>query len=187
MATLPAIPADYIDGDTPPASEVNAWLATAREARLALATTDTATRHDARYEQRTLQVVANATDTKLNFPTAHTTSADVTASGTGNTDFLLNRVGLWRISASCRFLAGTTGERALSLATGTVAATLANRFAMDSKAGSTLPICLSVSTDLRIATTTTIIVPVYQNNGGNLNTDVAFGGTIHVALTWVRP
>jgi hypothetical protein len=146
-----------------------------------------ATAHEARYEQTTLQGISNATDSKLQLNTAVTTCSDVVASGTGNQDFALNRGGVWRCSAGVRFATGTTGERDLFMATGTAVGTLANRFVGASTSGSTLGITLSVSTDIRVASGTSVFAGVFQNNGGSLNTDVAFGHTIHAAFTWLRP
>jgi hypothetical protein len=146
-----------------------------------------ATTHEARYEQTTLQAIANATDTKLQLNTSVTTCTDVVASGTGNTDFALNRAGVWRCSAGVRFATGTTGERDLFMGTGTTVGTLANRIVGTSTAGSTLGITLSVSTDIRVISGTSVFAGVFQSNGGSLNTDVAFGHTIHAAFTWLRP
>jgi hypothetical protein len=147
-----------------------------------------ATTHEARYEQTTFQTIATGTDTKLAFNNPITTTNDVTASGTGNTDFLLNRAGLWRVSASLRYVVGTTGERDLFMATGTTIGTLANRFvgqsdgAVGGGAGT-----LSVSTDIRVAAGTSVFAGTFQNNGGGLATEVGFGHTVHIALSWQRP
>lgn len=154
---------------------------------VAFAATGT-TLHETRYEQTTLQTVANATDSKLQFNTSVTTSSDVTVSGTGNTDYLLNRSGLWNITASIRYVAGTTGERHIFLSTGTVVGTLANRFAgMSSGSPGTVAISLSVSANIRVTASTSVFAGTFQSNGGNLNTDVAFGHSSHIALVWLRP
>lgn len=147
-----------------------------------------ATLHEARYEQTTFQTITNATDTKLAFNNAVTTCADVTASGTGNTDFALGRAGLWRCSAGLRFVTGTTGERDLFMATGTTIGTLANRIvaASDGAVGGAAG-TLSVSTDIRVTAGTSVFAGTFQNNGGSLATEVAFGHIVHIALTWLRP
>lgn len=163
------------------------YTGSAWEAFLALGGTSAATRHEVRYEQTTIQSITNATDTKIQFHTASLTSDDVTASGTNNQDFLLNRGGLWRISAGLRLVAGTTGERHIFLGTGTVVGTLANRIAGNTVPGSTLAISLSVSTEYRVTASTSVFAGVFQSNGGSLNTDVGFGHTAHIALTWLRP
>jgi hypothetical protein len=145
-------------------------------------------RHAARYEQTTLQTVANLTDSKVQFNTPVTTCDDVTPSGTGNQDFLLNRGGEWRLTASERFVAGTTGERHMFLSTGTVIATLANRIAgTTAPTAGTIAASLSVSTEIRVTAGTSVFVGLFQSNGGNLNTDVAFGHSNHFSLTWLRP
>ncbi len=148
-----------------------------------------ATRHEARYEQKVAQSCANATDTKLKFETAATTCDDVTASGTGNTDFALNRTGVWLITASMRWVSGTTGERHLFLSTGVVLSTFENRFAGSTSGNvGAVPISQSVSSLLRISVPgASVFVGCWQNNGGALNTDVAFGASNHISLTWLRP
>lgn len=150
--------------------------------------TSAAQLHEARYEHKTTMNVTNVTDTKMNFPTALTTSNDVTASGTNNTDFLLNRGGLWRVSAGVRLNGNAGGgERHLFLQVGSTF-TPANRFAgvAYGNVGSA-PVTLNCSTELRLAAATTIVVGLFQNCGATLATDVGFGGTGHVALTWLRP
>jgi hypothetical protein len=147
-----------------------------------------ATTHEARYEQTSAQSIANSTDSKLAFNNAVTTCSDVTASGTGNTDFALGRAGLWRASAGLRLASGTTGERDLFLATGTTVGTLANRIAgaSDGAIGGGAG-TLSVSTEIRVTAGTSVFAGTFQNNGGPLSTDVGFGHMIHIALTWLRP
>ena len=217
-----ALPAAYLDGDTPPAAEINAmvanikgvvaatsevtvpytgmivfntadnmlyrWSGTAWIGFLACGGTTAATRHEARYEQRSsAQSVTNAVDFKLKFETVVDTTNDVTASGTNNTDFLLSRIGRWRVAAGVRFLAGTTGERHIFVNTGTTITSTTTRLVGTSTPGVSYPVSLSVATDFTIAAATSVHVGVYQNNGGGLSLDVAFGGTIHLALTWLRP
>lgn len=147
-----------------------------------------ATMHEARYHQTVAQSCANAADTKLNFNSAITTTNDVTASGTSNTDFLLNRGGVWIITTSMRWVSGTTGERHLFLSTGTVLGTLANRIGGSSSGnvGAT-PVSQSVATVIRVSAGTSVFAGCFQNNGGALNTDVAFGGSNHISLAWLRP
>ena len=146
-----------------------------------------ATQHEARYEQRTLQAITTSTDTKINFPTAVTTCSDVTASGTGNTDFLLNRAGLWIVTASVRFNVGTTGERHLFLLTGTTFV-VASRFASQTAVNvGTAPATVATASAIRVAAGTSVCCGGWQNNGSSINTDVGFGGTNHIDFTWLRP
>lgn len=161
-----------------------AWIAI-----IATGGSTAATMHEARYEQKAAQSIPNVTDTKLTFPTAVTVSNDITASGVGNTDFAINRAGVWLITASIRFVAGTTGERHQFLSTGTVVGTLANRFVGDSSGNvATAPASLSVASVLRISTPgASVFSGGYQSNGGALNTDVAFGSSNHISFTWLRP
>jgi hypothetical protein len=146
------------------------------------------TLHEARYEQTSAQSIPNLTDSKVWFNSAVTTSADVTASGTNNTDFLLNRSGLWRVSACIRYNTGSGGERHLFAATGTVLGTLANRFMGSSDAAVGVGAGnLSASTEIRVAASTSVFVGTFQSNGGTLAIDTGFGHMNHIALTWLRP
>lgn len=161
-----------------------AWLAFA-----ATGGSTAATMHEARYHQAaSAQSYVTATDTKVKFEAAITTCDDVTASGTGNTDFLLNRAGVWRISAGLRFL-GTAGagERHLFIQTGTTFVP-ANRQVGDTKVNvGSAPVTLNCSTDIRVTAATSVLVGAFQNSGGSISADIGFGGTIHIALTWLRP
>jgi hypothetical protein len=146
-----------------------------------------ATLHESRYEQRTLQTLTTSTDTKLKFDSINTSCSDITASGTGNTDFNLIRGGLWVITAAVRYVAGTSGERHIFIQTGTVF-NAANRFASQTAVNvGTAPVTVTCSAAIRFAANTSICVGGWQNNGGNLNTDVGFGGTAHLSMSWLRP
>ncbi len=92
-----------------------AWLAIA-----ATGGSTAATMHEARYHQiASAQVIATATDTKAKFEQAITVCDDVTPSGAGSTDFLLNRAGVWRIGVGIRYLGNAGGgERHLFIQTG---------------------------------------------------------------------
>lgn len=152
--------------------------------------TDTdATLHEARYEQRASgQSVATSNDTKMKFEAIGNACDDVTASGTNNTDFLLNRGGLWRISCGVRYLTNAGGgERHIFLQSGTVFLTAA-RFVMQSivNVGSA-PVSVACSTEIRFPPGTTIICGLWQNSGGSITVDTGFGSINHIALTWLRP
>lgn len=148
------------------------------------------TLHEARYEQRASgQSVPTATDTKMKFEAVNTSCADVTASGTNNTDFLLNRGGLWRISAGVRYLGNASGgnERHLFIQTGSTFVP-GNRLAINTQFVSTnIPAGLNVSTEVRLFANTTIIIGIWQNAGSNTVVDTGFGGVNHIALAWLRP
>lgn len=145
-----------------------------------------ATLHEARYEQHSNQTFANVTDTKIQFDTAITTCSDVTASGTGNTDFTLVRAGLWRISAATAWLAAT-GTRYLALQTGSTI-DVTQRFTQSAlySTGSRSLTC-ACSTDIRVAANTVICATGWQDSGGSSTTDTFWGGVTHIALTWLRP
>lgn len=149
--------------------------------------------HEARYYNNVAQPIPNVTDTKVQFPSVFANSSnDVTPSGTGNTDFLLKRAGLWFISAGIRYLGIAGGlERHLFLQTGSVFNT-ANRFSFRTAGNvGSFPISLATSSAIRVAANTTIIVGAFQNSGSALNTDpwdaaTVHGGT-HLCLVWLRP
>jgi hypothetical protein len=143
----------------------------------------------ARYEQRAAQSVANATDVKMNFPTAVHTNTDVVASGASNTDFALQRTGFWLVTASVRYLGNAGGgERHIFPQTGSAFA-VANRIGQHAAVNvGAAPCAVACSTLIKVTSAPlTIIVGLFQNCGVALNTDNGFGGTNHLSLTWLGP
>lgn len=142
----------------------------------------------ARYEQRATQSIPNAADTKLNFPTAVHTNTDVVASGTGNTDFALQRAGFWLVTVGTRYLGNAGGgERHIFMQTGSAFAVASRIGAIAVSNVGSAPVTVTASTVIKIAAATTIIIGAFQNCGVALSTDVAFGGTNHVTFTWLGP
>ena len=112
----------------------------------------------------------------------------VTVSGTGNTDFLLNRIGRWRVDLATRFLGNSGGgERHIYMQTGSTFDVTQRKTSQTNVNVGSVATTVACSTTFRIAAATTIIVGLWQNCGGNLGTDVTFGGTNHIALTWEGP
>ncbi len=142
----------------------------------------------ARYEHTTTMNIVNVTDTKIKFNSAVYTCTEVVASGTGNTDFALNKDGLWRVSAAVRYNGNAGGnERHLFGQTGT-SFNAANRF--DSQVAVNVgvaPVTVSCSTDIRVTSGTSICFGGFQNSGNTVGTDVGFGGTAHITMTWLGP
>lgn len=155
---------------------------------LAMGGSSATQRHEARYEHTTTMNLTTSTDTKIKFNSAVTTCDDVTPSGTGNTDFALNRAGLWRVSAALRYNGNAgSGERHLFGQTGTTFNT-ANRFDAQTAVNvGSLPCTVSCSTDIRVTAGTSICFAGWQNCGATLATDIGFGGTAHVTMSWLRP
>jgi hypothetical protein len=151
-------------------------------ASLPLGGTTSATRHEARYEQTTLQTIANVTDTKMKWNSAASTCDDVVASGVGNTDFALNRAGWWDITASMRFGGGAGGERYF-----TIVVAGDRKAAASGIATGGFAIVLSASTGLRVASGASVNVLAFHSNGANLNTDVGFGGQQSITFAWRHP
>lgn len=144
------------------------------------------TLHEARYQQTSNQTFANSTDTKIQFPSAITTCTDVTASGTGNTDFTLVRAGLWRVSAATAWLAAT-GTRYLSIQTGSTI-DVTKRFTQNAIYSTGVrSIACACSTDIRVTANTVICAIGWQDSGGSSTTDTFWGGVTHIAMTWLRP
>lgn len=142
-----------------------------------------------RYEQHTSQTgIVTATDTKAKFDTPIESNSDVVASGTGNTDFLLNRVGRWRVDLATRFLSNAGGgERHIFAQLGSTFDVTKRITSQTNTNVGTVGVTVSCSTTFRIAAATTLIVGLFQNSGGTMATDVTFGGTNHISLTWEGP
>lgn len=152
--------------------------------------TTNAQRHEARYIQVSGQehTLANATDTKLRYPTANTTCDDVTASGTGNTDFTANRGGVWRVEACMSYLANAGGgDRQMSIQLGSAInfANWVSRSSAPNVGGSSTTVYCAF--EGRVPAGTVFCAIGWQNCGGSLSTDGFFGNSAHISLTWLRP
>lgn len=142
-----------------------------------------------RYEQKgSAQSPGNAADLKMKFETAVDTNTDVVASGTGNTDFTLQRTGWWLATAGTRYVSNAGGgERHLFIQTGSTFA-IANRIAYQSVSNvGNAPVTLNCGTVKRLTAGTAIIVGLFQNCGASLALDATFGGTCHISLIWLGP
>lgn len=144
------------------------------------------TLHEARYALTAAQSFTTSTDTKVQFNSATYTCVDVAASGSGNTDFTVQRDGLWHVSAALAWIAAT-GTRYLSLQTGS-SIDVTKRFTQNSiySTGSRALTC-ACSTSIRLTAGTTICAIGWQDSGGALTADTFWGNVSHVALTWLRP
>lgn len=160
------------------------------ESFLAAGGTTSGTRHDARYLQvsGSEQTLNNATDTKLRFPTANTTCSDVTASGTGNTDFTVNRAGLLFVSTGMTFLANAEGgKRQLTLQTGSTIS-VSNWFARNTAPNvGADDVSLYCANIIRVTAGTVICAIGWQNRGGTLSTDGFFGNSNHITFPGCGP
>ena len=142
-----------------------------------------------RYQQQTLETFTSGADKKVTFETAIETNSDVVVSGTGNTDFALQRVGRWGVAVGLRFLGNVGGnERHLFVQTGSVFDVTQRIVGLALPNVGSAPCTLACSTFFKITSApTTIIVGGFQNSTNSINTDVGFGGTNHIALTWLGP
>ncbi len=127
---------------------------------------------------------------KAKFETADHTNTDVVASGTGNTDFALQRTGFWLIIANIRFTNNAGGgERAIYIVNSATlpSTTLWKAHQNNTNVGNT-PTSLNLATVVTVLTVpTTYVIGIFQSCGAALNTDVGFGGGNHVSFTWLGP
>lgn len=141
----------------------------------------------ARYRQTSAHAVVNVTDTKCRFQTAVNTSAEIVATGTGNTDFELLRSGRWRIEANTRYAAAAgLLERHIFICGSTNLVTpryAGNQVMQTANAVATL----STGVTRRFPASQKISVGLFQNSGGSINTDPVFDEIISVSFTWEGP
>lgn len=139
----------------------------------------------------TPQALANFAQTKVRFNNAVQTSSAVTAGGTSNDQFTLNRAGIWDITAGIRqdVAAGDT-ERALSITT-TADTGVATPFAVVSgvQGSNTMPWSATCNTGPRFFSAgTQISVFTYQGTGGSINTvTTAPAGAVFFRAVWIGP
>jgi hypothetical protein len=140
----------------------------------------------ARYVHSTLVSVATGgSGQKIPFQTATDPCAQISPSGTGNTDFVFNQAGVWNVTASCRFAANATvAERALFLAK---SSDIVNTRYAQANSGSAIAFMASVSTQKRFAAGDSIAVGMFQATGVAINTDVGFAEAFHVSFNWEGP
>jgi len=161
-----------------------AWLAI-----VATGGSTAATMHEARYHQiASAQSINSSADTKMKFEQSIYTCNDVVASGVGNTDFQLQRDGVWGVGAGVRYLGNAGGgERHIWIQSGTTFVT-ANRQVGDTAVNvGSAPVTLSTYTEIRALAGSSICVGLWQNSTATISIDIGFGGTCHVVLTWLRP
>lgn len=137
----------------------------------------------ARYRQSTLQAVAAATDTKVQFQTAVDSATQVTPSGTGNIDFTLNLAGVWSITATARLASNASAnERLLALAKSSDIG--GTRYAQSNVGIANASANLSVSINRRFAAGDSVSAVIWQNTGGSVNTDPSFAENMHISFNW---
>lgn len=135
----------------------------------------------ARYFTNTVQSIPDIVTTPLQFHTAVTTSGDVTASGAGNTQFTLNRAGVWSIHATAVFASGS-GFREVAIRNQSGP----TRYASQNMNASATSAALTVSTERVFTSGTVIEITAFQASGGALNT-LPVEGMHAVSFRWVRP
>lgn len=162
------------------------WDGTTWLAVLATGGATAATMHEAKYAATAIQNFATGADALVEFPTAVYASSDVTAGGTNNNQFTLNRAGWWLITASMRWVSSGAGTvRRLNIQTGNAVPSVATR--LTSNTGGLNAACCACSVVDRFALSTVIAVSAFQDSGAGLNNDNGFGNSNHISLTWLRP
>ncbi|MGH3673262.1 MAG: hypothetical protein ACRDSH_21990 [Pseudonocardiaceae bacterium] len=149
-----------------------------------------------RYEQRIggASGILSVSDTLAVYDLAVETNTDVEPwdvqdSGFGNTGYLLKRIGRWSVSAAMRYAGDSGGgERHIFIQEWVDAFDTSKRIASQTNTNvGSVPVTVTCSTSFRIAAPTTIVVALFQNSGHLMSTDVGYGGTNHIALTWDGP
>lgn len=134
----------------------------------------------ARYYNSVLQSVPNNTFTKALLNTIDYQSGDVTYNS-ATTDYTLLRAGLWTITADYVYLANGTGIRYLQVYKG--ANVIAQADAVPLAAADCV---LNCTGQYRFAVSDTIVIWLFQNSGGSLNSNPA-NNACNVSMTWVGP
>jgi hypothetical protein len=148
-----------------------------------------ATVHEAEYYATVAQSIPSGTDTPLGFPTAITSSADVTVgTSTGgaipSAKFTLNRTGLWLAVATCRLVcaSGQSGGIWMGLDN---AATPRIAEAIDS-AGGVATGAHNIAAFRRMGSGTNLNIYAWQNSGTAKLTDI-LNTAVKIQLAWLRP
>jgi hypothetical protein len=145
-------------------------------------------RTDVRCEAIVAQSIPNAVETVVNFTSTKYDSANIDQINTTG-QFSVFCDGLYLVTASLRLLGNAGGgQRGLCVQVGGIIAAFSQHVCQSwqSNVGSA-PVTLSCSAVVRLKYTDILSITAYQNCGAAINTDVGFGGTNHVSLTWLRP
>jgi hypothetical protein len=157
--------------------------------------------HEAEYYNGALQTLVPSGDRPLSFPTAMSTTPDVTkgtATGgsTADAKFTLNRDGVWAIDAGCR-LNGMQDGYSSGIWLGldnTASFRLAGAFNTNAVLGNTVTASggpngatqeWSISCIRRFGAATALNIYAWHNSPVNKNTE-PLGQTIHFRATWLR-
>ena len=135
------------------------------------------------------QSIANNTLVKVQFPTIVSRCADVTVSGTNNTDFTLGRAGEWTITAALHYEStgsAFNGTRWLMIGDATAGTT---RYAAPNTrpdaADIVLGASLNASVTERFAASTAFSVWAFQNSGSSINLTAADNiAPVRVTFRW---
>jgi hypothetical protein len=145
--------------------------------------TTAATRHEAHYTKSTPQNITSGSGitTDIKFETSDYASDDVTASGTGNVAFTLNRAGLWTVAVSTTWSGASAGRRAVYISNDNFTQVFKANSAWPDNAGA-CPV--SVSDTFRVAAGQIIRIKVIQDSGTTTPIDNASQQT-NVSFAWL--
>jgi hypothetical protein len=130
----------------------------------------------AKYVQSTTQSIATGTGsfTKIQYNgTPEATTAGISASGTGNTDFTINETGLWLIIASIGYVANGAPTGINGRAVFVLNSALTNRYGASYAFPGTSLVGLQASASIRVAAPLTISIGTLQSSGASLSTEAA--------------
>lgn len=144
--------------------------------------------HEARYRAVTGSAQALTTgNTAIQFGVTDYTCADVTASGTGNSIFTLNRGGVWTADINARITDTTSGVTRQIQLTNSTFATIFHALTQPVVGGSG-PLELAMTCTMRFAAGTALSVVGISSSTGSIDRSTATTASeTSLALTWLRP
>lgn len=133
--------------------------------------------------------IATGVDTKVQFTVGLHTSSDVTASGTGNQTFTLNKAGIWSVSTGVRgggvtFTGSPTGERLVAITNG--GTTSSDRYVAYQGYRITGQIFLTTVALQRRFSIGDQISITYKHDSGATGTVESSGEQTSISLSWLR-
>lgn len=141
-----------------------------------------------RRDTATTQTLATNTVAKIQFPTTINSTADLLVSGTNNTDFTIDRVGEWTISASMRYETLSSdfdGTRWMMITNSDASLRYTSVSVRPDPTDAALGCGLNASVTERLAAGTVICVHAYQNSGSTQSIAPIDGiGPVHVTFRW---
>lgn len=137
----------------------------------------------ARYQRTTNQSLPSGVLTKIAFPTAVTSHADVSVNGSNN-QFTLNKSGLWMIESSLYFVSvAASTSRSMQIADATPTTRYGGSSTVNEAGGDAL---VAASAVRRFTSGDVVSIYGYQQDAGSLDVTGTPGELTHVSFTWLR-